>query len=261
MLNSCLFLCYILVMFYIYRHIRIDEQVPFYIGKGTLKKGINPYARSYDSFHRSLHWKSIAAKGYEVEIMMEFDDEEECFAKEREFILLYGRRDLKTGTLVNFTGGGEGTSNLSDEARLGRSVTGKKRYQEEVVWNKGTPATEEAKKKMSSFQKKRYEAEVIWNKGIPRTEESRRKASEALKGRPSHWKGKTNSSTSKKIVNIETGAVYHSIKEAALKEEISISTLKSYLHGRYTNKTPLLYLTDYEKQKDTPQSVSFQFHR
>lgn len=40
--------------------------------------------------------------------MWESNDRSEIFKKEKEFILLYGRKDMKTGSLVNMTDGGDG---------------------------------------------------------------------------------------------------------------------------------------------------------
>lgn len=87
----------------VYRHIRLDKNEPFYIGIGDVE------ARAYNKVSRSKLWKNIAKVGYEVEILFEGLTWEEACEKEKEFILLYGRRDLGTGTLVNLTDGGEGT--------------------------------------------------------------------------------------------------------------------------------------------------------
>jgi hypothetical protein len=45
---------------------------------------------------------------YQIDIICESDDYEFIENKEREFIKLYGRRDLKEGSLVNMTDGGKG---------------------------------------------------------------------------------------------------------------------------------------------------------
>ena len=87
----------------LYRHTRIDKNEPFYIGIGDNK------TRAYNKINRTKHWKSIAKKGYEVEVLLEDLTWKQACKKEKEFIALYGRRDLGTGTLVNLTDGGEGT--------------------------------------------------------------------------------------------------------------------------------------------------------
>ena len=87
----------------VYRHIRIDKNEPFYIGIGDKEN------RAYSQRSRNRFWKNIAKQGYEVEILFEDLTWEQACEKEKEFIALYGRRDLKAGTLVNLTDGGEGT--------------------------------------------------------------------------------------------------------------------------------------------------------
>ena len=87
----------------VYRHIRLDKNEPFYIGIGDTE------SRAYNRINRSKRWKSIAGKGYEVEVLFDNITWDEACEKEKELINLYGRRDLKTGTLVNMTDGGEGT--------------------------------------------------------------------------------------------------------------------------------------------------------
>lgn len=87
----------------VYRHIRLDKNEPFYIGIGETER------RAYNKVNRSKHWKSIADKGYEVEVLFDNITWEEACEKEKEFIALYGRKGMSTGTLVNMTEGGEGT--------------------------------------------------------------------------------------------------------------------------------------------------------
>lgn len=87
----------------LYRHIRQDKNEPFYIGIGESE------SRAYEIKGRTRAWKNIAKKGYDVEVLFDDLSWEKACEKEIEFIALYGRRDKKTGTLVNMTDGGEGT--------------------------------------------------------------------------------------------------------------------------------------------------------
>jgi len=83
-------------MAYIYRHIRLDKNEPFYIG--ISKSNIN-YKRAFNTTARNSFWKNIVSKTeYEVEILLESDDYEFIKQKEVEFLSLYGRRDLNKGT-------------------------------------------------------------------------------------------------------------------------------------------------------------------
>lgn len=98
---------------------------PIYVGKGDPNrarahvhwyKGIkhgNPILRSIFSKLRK------AGLEPQVEIIQHFDIEAEAFQLESRLIAQYGRRDLGTGTLCNFTNGGEGTSgSLATSAAL-----------------------------------------------------------------------------------------------------------------------------------------------
>lgn len=109
---------------YLYRHIRLDKNEPFYIGIGT-KQGkkvkhrhiYTEYPRAYSKYLRSDFWRKVVAKTeYEVEILLESDDYEFIKQKEVEFIALYGRRDLEKGTLVNLTDGGDGVLCLGEKS-------------------------------------------------------------------------------------------------------------------------------------------------
>jgi hypothetical protein len=91
----------------VYRHIRLDKNEPFYIGIGKTDR------RAFSRRGRNSFWKNIVSKtDYKVEILFENLTQEEACEKEKEFIQLYGRKDLGLGTLVNLTNGGEGTVNI-----------------------------------------------------------------------------------------------------------------------------------------------------
>lgn len=91
-------------MAYLYRHIRLDKNIPFYIGIGTRKD----YRRAYEKSKRNPFWQKVVAKtAYDVEIVLDNLTWEDACEKEKEFIALYGRKDLGTGTLCNLTDGGD----------------------------------------------------------------------------------------------------------------------------------------------------------
>jgi len=118
--------------YYLYRHIRLDKNEPFYIGVGTKKNNKKwednkIYLRSNVSIGRNITWNRIVAKTeYAVDILLESDDRHFVLKKEIEFIKLYGRIDLCTGTLCNFTDGGEGALNISKDSIIKRIETKKK---------------------------------------------------------------------------------------------------------------------------------------
>ncbi len=89
--------------FYLYRHIRADSGEIFYVGRGTG----NRYQSTYG---RNVFWHRVVdrAGGFRAERFLTNLTAEEAIEKEREFVVLYGRRDKKEGTLTNLTDGGEG---------------------------------------------------------------------------------------------------------------------------------------------------------
>jgi len=89
-------------MAYLYRHIRLDKNEPFYIGIGSDPK------RAYSNRNRNKYWKNIVNNfGYEVDIILEDLTWEEACEKEKEFIKIYGRFEFG-GSLCNMTDGGGG---------------------------------------------------------------------------------------------------------------------------------------------------------
>ncbi len=116
--------------YYLYRHIRLDKNEPFYVGIGKKKDrnflSINTeYHRAYYKNRKNKTWLSICKKaGYKVEIILETNDSNFISEKEKEFILLYGRIDLKTGTLCNLCIGGTDSSSLKDVS-MQKSCVGK----------------------------------------------------------------------------------------------------------------------------------------
>ena len=113
-------------MAYLYRHIRLDKNEPFYIGIATHLK------RAYDkSSRKNKIWQSIISKtDYEVEILFDDLTREQVLEKEKEFIALYGRIDKKTGTLCNLTDGGEGTLGIfrDENVRKNIGISSKKKW-------------------------------------------------------------------------------------------------------------------------------------
>jgi len=148
-------------MHYLYRHIRLDSNEVFYIGIGTKPKSFKSihieFSRAYSKNTRSDFWKNIILKTpYEVEILFESDNYDFIKEKEIEFISLYGRRNLKQGSLVNLTDGGDGNLNsivsietknkLSIARKNSKCIRGKKIYQYNIdgsflkEWNNITSA-------------------------------------------------------------------------------------------------------------------------
>lgn len=159
----------------VYRHIRKDLNIPFYIGIGNSDK------RAYSKTHRNTHWNNIVSKtNYEVEILLDEIDYEYAKEKEIEFISLY-KRKIDGGTLCNITLGGDGCLGLvhTDEAKLKMSIP-----------NRGKIISEEQKRKVSEF-----------HKGRKRSEETKRRISEANSGEKNYnWGKKVSEETKLKMI-------------------------------------------------------------
>jgi hypothetical protein len=186
----------------VYRHIRLDKNEPFYIGISSRKR------RPYDKHGRSSFWWNIINKtDYRIEILFDNLSWDEACEKEKEFIKLYGRRDLGLGSLINQTDGGEG-------------VVGK------PAWNKG----------IKTFK-------PSWNAGKKTSLKTRNKISESNKGKPGLF-GEKNPSygkpswNNKKIIAIDITnnkmiGEFKSVKEAGELLPISYASVKKILSGHF----------------------------
>jgi hypothetical protein len=173
----------------VYRHIRTDLNIPFYIGIGK------EVTRAYSKTHRNDHWNHIVDKtSYDVHIL--FDDVSYEFAKEkeREFIELYKRKE-DGGILCNLTKGGDGVLGIrhTEEARkkMGEPNKGKTisewHRQRISEFHTGKKHSEETKKRMS-------ESQIGKGLGIKASEETRKKMCESSKKGESNHASKLTSS-------------------------------------------------------------------
>ena len=160
---------------YVYRHIRLDKNEPFYIGIGNKKN----YARAYQTNpdRRNEIWKKIFIKtDIEIEIILENLSKTQASEKEQEFIKLYGRKDLDTGSLTNMTDGGDGiwnclrskeTKEILRQQKLGNKnpMFGKSQsYETKLKRSKsltGQKRSEEVKKKQSLSSIKSGQAKSV----------------------------------------------------------------------------------------------------
>jgi hypothetical protein len=98
---------------YVYRDPRpLKKDQPVYVGKGTGDRDMSHWSKGshnkpFQDFISHLKQRGLVAL---CERVFETEVEAEAFTKEIELIALYGRRNLKTGTLFNLTDGGEGGS-------------------------------------------------------------------------------------------------------------------------------------------------------
>ena len=141
-------------IYYAHEHTKIGSNIPFYVGKGKLK-------RAYSLFGRNKYWQRIVNKynGFEVKFLVKDVTEELAFLVEEERIDQLKRLNIK---LCNLTNGGEGPSGhkFTKETlqKLSAFQKGRKKSKE---WkdkislsNKGKVRTLEMNKQMSLLKKK-----------------------------------------------------------------------------------------------------------
>ena len=231
--------------FYIYRHIRLDTNEVFYIGKGNnLDNRRKPFDRAYECKKRSKYWNRIVEKNkgvFDVEVIFEATTESEINAKEIEFISIYGRKNLGKGTLCNLTDGADGSTGIvvSKETRLKLSAS----FSGENHPNFG----------------KKLSAETCLKKSI-----SLKNSPHNLRGKklPEWWKDKIRqtkfgannpmygkvSAVAKSVINVVSGEIFISIKSAAASIKKSDKFLYQNLDGHNKkNRTPFLYLSKYQE--------------
>jgi len=224
-------------MGYLYRHVRLDNQEVFYIGISLLDD--EKYSRAYDKYSRNRLWKNITSKTeYEVHIMMEGLTEEETLSKEIEFIEIYGRKDLGTGTLANLTSGGEGA------AKRIKSIEEKEKIRERMLGELnpmyGKKITKEQSERRSKARKGKRLGAESHRFGKKTSDETKLKQSMAQKGK----RRGENTLNSKLVLNKETGVFYVSAQEAYdyLNYKFSKEHFTAMLRGVCPNRTPYIYV-------------------
>ena len=190
-------------IYYVYKHVRLDNNTCFYIGKG--KEGrLNVPKRN------TIHDNICKKHGYKAVIFKDKLNEEEAFKLEKDLINCYVSKlgyeiyikgyyvnTENNKFLTNMTFGGEGASGMhhSEEAKMKIGEASKGRLAGKNNPMYGKHHSEETKMKMSESKK----GHVAWNKGKKLSEEYKKKVSEAK---------------SKKVICITTGKIFNSQTEA-----------------------------------------------
>lgn len=201
--------------YYLYRHVRLDKNVPFYIGIGGKEadKG-EYYYRAKRTSNRNKIWNDVY-KGCMGNICVDIVLESNSWAfikeKEKEFISLYGRKNNNTGILANMTDGGDGS--------VGAIYTQERRKKQSDAI-KNSPNNLKGKKLPKSWVDKIRNAKI---------------------GKLNPCYGKTPKHIAKKVIDTETGIVYNSIMDAAKSTPYQFQYVSAMLKGDKKNKTTLKY--------------------
>jgi hypothetical protein len=209
-------------MAYVYRHIRLDKNEPFYIGIGS----DTHYTRAYEKGNRrNKIWKDIVAKSeYKVDILIDDLTWEEACEKEKEFISLYGRISNETGTLSNMTDGGDGIFGYNHSVQSKIKMSNKKI---------GIKRSDDLKNKLSLARKGKYTGKDNWFYGKNHSIETKLKMSE--------MKSNGKSVSAKIVLDMTTGIYYSCVREASEAFGLNYGTLINKLNGNKKNNTNLIY--------------------
>ena len=214
--------------FYVYRHIRLDTNKPFYVGKGCRY-------RANQKQGRNIYWNRIADKtDYRIEIILKDLTEKEAFDKEMYFIALYKKYNLCE---ANLTIGGDGQSG-KDHSQFGK------------------PKSDETRKKISDTLKGRKIPRHIVDKitksqeKIKQSQEYKQKQRDAnLKAKNYRYLKESTEKNKKKIID-SNGVIYNSISEAAKVFKCSNTKISYILHGITKKPNNGIYFKFYEGDND-----------
>lgn len=148
---------------YVYTHIRLDINKPFYIGIGNKKEFSRAYEFRQDK-RNEMWWRIFNKTDIKVEILYSNLTKEEACIIEIQLIKMYGRKDLNKGILCNMTDGGDGIWNCK------RSEITKKILSEQ---KKGIKNPQYNKKQSKELIKKRFKNII----GTKRSEDTKKRQS------------------------------------------------------------------------------------
>ena len=233
--------------YYLYMHIRLDTNLPFYIGIGTknnrdLKSTFTSviYRRAYSKYKRNSIWKNIINKtDYIVKILIESNDYNYINNKEIEYIKLYGRKE-DGGILANLDLGGKSSvKSESFKIKLGlRSLNN--------TYAKGKVVTRETRNKISESIKNYYKSLSEKEKVEYNLKKGTRKNIKNKTFNPTEkWfikKEKEKKEVIQMDVNNNIIGEYKSLTEAALKTNSLISKISQCCNNKRNTHNGFIWI-------------------
>lgn len=221
--------------YYLYRHVRLDNGRPFYVGIGTKPNRYttikSEYPRAFqEGKYRGNIWNKIASKtDYSIEIIAETNDYDFLLQKEVEFVELYGRICNGTGSLANLsTGGDSGAKGIkwTEQSRknLSASLRGRKIDAETI---KKRVESRRLNYKMTDDHKKKISES---NKSHPKHQKGIRLSQEIINNMRKAWAGKkvprhvidmASEAKKKKVKRVDTGEIFDTVGEAAISAKVA----------------------------------------
>lgn len=234
---------------YIYYDPRSTPYIPIYVGKGVGNRMFDHlYECTNHLFKRKL--EKIHSLGLRpiIEKCQDNISDQEAIELEKQLIKRFGRLDLKTGTLCNFTDGGEGSPGriVSDKTKALWSAQrkGKKQTPAQYEANCNRKVTQEHKDKISkSLQGKKRPAHVNElmlkiHTGRKPSQKTRELWSKQRKGKKQTEQQIKNSTKArmkkfvyKKVKCITNDETYNSLKEASEKLNLKETAIAAVANG------------------------------
>jgi hypothetical protein len=223
---------------YVYRHIRLDCNTPFYIGIGTRNDNSMTERTRYDRAHcttgrRTKKWFSVyAVSDIRVDVLLDGLTLDEAQEKEQEFVSLYGM-EKQGGSLVNQTKGGDHLKSVIDTS------TGKI-YNTIVEAAKDSKYTSTYLSRMLDGTRRNFSSFCLLHKylsGQYLVNEIKPPMSEYTRNLHKKRSIGSNNPACKQVIHTESGKIYPYAKICATENNIPYKTFINKLNGKRPNRT------------------------